>query len=121
MSTEPHAAPPAPSREDPGSPVRVLFSVRLRPGASADFFRAYQAVRWEAARVPGHLRDQICQSVDDPDEWLITSEWASEEHFLAWERTPGHRETAAPMIAHTTERRSRRFAVRATTESVERR
>jgi heme-degrading monooxygenase HmoA len=120
MSADQRTGPAEAGHQDgQDTPARVLFFVRLRPGTGDAFLAAYEAIRWEAAKVPGHLRDQVCQSEHDPDEWLITSEWASEEDFLAWERTPGHRETAAPMISYTTERRSLRFAVRATTRSPE--
>ena len=90
---------------------RVLFMLRLSPGAGDGFLRDYEAVRWQVAQVPGHLSDQVCRSADDADEWLITSEWRSAEDFLAWESTPGHRETARPMMAHVRERRSLRYTV----------
>jgi heme oxygenase (mycobilin-producing) len=90
---------------------RVLFMLRLAPGAGEAFLRAYEAVRWQVARVPGHLTDQVCRSAEDPDEWLITSEWRSAEDFLAWESTPGHRDAAAPMMGHVRERRSLRYTV----------
>jgi heme oxygenase (mycobilin-producing) len=90
---------------------RVLFMLRLAPGAGDAFLRAYEAVRWQVARVPGHVSDQVCRSAEDADEWLITSEWRSAEDFLAWESTPGHREAAAPMMRHVQERRSLRYTV----------
>jgi len=101
----------ADTAEDATAGYRVLFMLRLSPGASDAFLRAYEAVRWQVARVPGHIADQVCRSAEDPDEWLITSEWRSAEDFLAWESTPGHREAAAPMMSHVRERRSLRYAV----------
>lgn len=103
--------------DDSGTRYRVLFFIRVRPEDQEAFRRAYEQIRWDVARVPGHLRDQLCQSTQDPGEWLITSEWASEDAFLAWERDPAHREMVAPMIKYTTERQSLRFTVRATTEA----
>ena len=97
--------------------LRVLFFLRLRPGAARRFLDAYERVRLRVARVPGHLHDQVCQSLHDPEEWLITSEWESERAFLDWERTPEHRQDAAPMLEHTVERRSQRFLVRAATST----
>ena len=97
-------------------PLRVVFLLRLHPGARDRFLAAYEQVRWQVAGTPGHLRDQVCQSIEDPDRWLITSEWASAEDFLNWERTPEHRVAAAPMMACVASRESLRFAVRASTE-----
>lgn len=99
---------------------RVLFMIRLRPGAAEEFLQAYEKVRYEVAAVEGHLSDQVCQSTEDPDQWLITSHWRSEEDFLAWERSPGHRDLAAPMLAQVTDRRSMRFRVRRQTGEVAR-
>ncbi|CAM3016469.1 antibiotic biosynthesis monooxygenase family protein [Saccharomonospora xinjiangensis] len=91
---------------------RVLFLLTLKPGAQERFLAAYEAVRWVVARVPGHLGDQVCQSTEDPEEWLLTSQWRSAEDFLAWERTPEHRALAAPMLAAVARRRSQRYVVR---------
>lgn len=94
-----------------GAGYRVLFMLRLAPGSADAFLRAYDDIRHEVARVPGHLRDQVCQATDDPDQWLITSEWRSADDFLAWESSPGHRELAGPMMRHVVQRRSLRFSV----------
>ncbi len=102
------------SVEDPQEATvgyRVLFMLRLSPGAGDAFLREYEAVRWQVAQVPGHLSDQVCRSADDADEWLITSEWRSAEDFLAWESTAGHREAAMPMMSHVRARRSLRYTV----------
>ncbi|GAA4078121.1 antibiotic biosynthesis monooxygenase family protein [Actinomadura miaoliensis] len=118
MSTSEQAdLAPSGYRDDSGTRYRVLFFMRVEPGEQEAFRRAYEQIRWKVAEVPGHLRDQLCQSTRDPAEWLITSEWASEEHFLTWEGDPAHRRMVAPMIRHTAERESLRFAVRATTET----
>lgn len=99
---------------------RVVFLLRLRPGTSAEFLRAYEKVRWEVASVPGHLGDQLCQSTADSDEWLITSLWRDADAFLEWERSPHHRDLAAPMMRYVTDRRSLRFTVRRETSVVSR-
>jgi heme-degrading monooxygenase HmoA len=94
---------------------RVVFLVQVPPERQAEFLDAYEAVRHVVASVDGHIVDQVCQSSTDPDQWLITSEWETIDHFLAWERSPGHRELAAAMRSCITEARSLRFVVRETT------
>lgn len=98
-----------PVPERPG--YRVLFLLTLRPGAQDEFLRAYDAIRWALTDVPGYLGDQVCRSAHDPCEWLITSQWRAAEDFLAWERTPEHRDLAAPMLAVVERRRSLRYVV----------
>ncbi|MDG4763517.1 antibiotic biosynthesis monooxygenase [Solwaraspora sp. WMMD406] len=92
--------------------LRVMFFLTVEAEAQARFLAAYDRICADVADVPGHLMDQVCQSVDDPREWVITSEWRSAEDFAAWESGEGHRELAMPLVAETTNRRSVRFLVR---------
>jgi heme oxygenase (mycobilin-producing) len=92
---------------------RVVFLIRIKPGTQEQFLQAYEGIRHLVAEgVDGHLVDQVCQAPDDPDSWLITSEWESLEHFLAWERTEEHRELVKPMRDCFAEARSLKFKVR---------
>nr|MDT0657305.1 antibiotic biosynthesis monooxygenase family protein [Micromonospora sp. DSM 115978] len=109
--------PTGPARNGAG-PVRarVLFLLRVPRPRTAEFLRAYERIRHQvAASVVGHVRDQVCQSVTDPEQWLITSEWTSLASFEAWERGAEHRELAGPLRACATEARSMRFLIRAET------
>ena len=77
---------------------RVVFVIKLKPGMSEQFLEAYEGVRHEVAEgVKGHIVDQVCRARDNPDQWLITSEWESLDDFLAWEATEEHRELAKPL------------------------
>ncbi len=100
---------------------RVVFLVRLKDGVTGEqFLEAYESVRYEVAEgVSGHMVDQVCQSDDDPQQWLITSEWETIEHFLEWERTPEHRELVKPMRECMAEARSLKFEVREETVAPE--
>jgi heme-degrading monooxygenase HmoA len=92
---------------------RIVFQLQLKPGHEQDFLDAYDAIRLEVAQgVEGHIVDQVCQSIDDPSSWLITSEWASVDQFLAWERTEEHRELVKPMRDCWDEAKSFKYVVR---------
>jgi heme-degrading monooxygenase HmoA len=95
--------------------ARIVFLVRVAEDRWAEFREAYEEVRLLVADTPGHLRDQVCQSTNDPEQWLITSEWETLEQFVAWERTDEHRETVKPMRACMTDPQSMRFVIRAET------
>jgi heme-degrading monooxygenase HmoA len=91
---------------------RVVFMLKLKPGTSEQFLEAYELIRLDVAEgVPGHLVDQVCQDPEDEDNWLITSEWESLEHFLAWERTEEHRDLVKPMRECFAEARSLKYEV----------
>ena len=91
---------------------RVVFLIRTKPEARDRFLDAYESIRHEVAEgVDGHIVDQVCRSPDDPDSWLITSEWDTLEHFLAWERTQEHRDLAQPLRECMAEATSLKFEV----------
>jgi heme-degrading monooxygenase HmoA len=97
---------------------RVVFLIRVKPDMEREFLEAYELIRHEVARgVPGHLVDQVCQSRDDADSWLITSEWKSLNDFLAWESTQEHRDLVKPMRECMAEARSLKFEVREETSA----
>jgi heme-degrading monooxygenase HmoA len=97
---------------------RVVFVLQLKPGTSEQFLQAYEGIRHDVAQgVRGHIVDQVCQSPEDPDAWLITSEWESLDDFLAWEATEEHRELAKPLRDCFAEARSLKYVVREETRA----
>src|SRR5205085_814912 len=73
--------------------------------------------RHPVASAPGHLTDQLCQSIDNPSEWLITSEWESAPPFLAWVNSEEHVELVQPLHDCVSRTRSLRFSVLRETSS----
>lgn len=54
----------------------MLLLARLRPSDDPDGFLAdvERAIDALAAR-PGHLRSRLTRALDDPDRWVLVSEW----------------------------------------------
>ncbi|MFC8720764.1 SchA/CurD-like domain-containing protein [Kitasatospora sp. NPDC057198] len=98
------------SRPTPGR-LRVVLMLDVHDGAQDRFLEAYELLRYQVSAVPGHISDQLCQSIDDPSRWLITSEWESAEPFLAWVDSPAHREMVKPMHGCVSDTRSLRYSV----------
>ncbi|MER5216393.1 SchA/CurD-like domain-containing protein [Streptomyces sp. NPDC002838] len=94
-----------------GSRLRVILLVDLQEGAQQQFLDAYEHMRNHVASVPGHLTDQLCQSAENPSQWLITSEWESAPSYLAWVSSEDHIETVRPMQSCVRDLRSMRFSV----------
>ena len=95
---------------------RVVFQIHLKPGREQDFLKAYEAIRHlVAAGVKGHIVDQVCQSIDDPQSWLITSEWESMDAFIEWEKTQEHRDLVKPMRDCWDEAKSTKYTIRVET------
>lgn len=94
-----------------GSRLRVILSVDLHEGAQRQFLDAYEHMRRQVVSVPGHLSDQLCQSVENPSQWIITSEWEGAPPYLAWVNSEEHLEMVGPMQSCVRDLRSTRYSV----------
>ncbi|MEV5679376.1 TcmI family type II polyketide cyclase [Streptomyces sp. NPDC052164] len=94
-----------------GSRLRVVLLLDLHDGAQKQFLEAYEHLRNQVASVPGHISDQLCQSIENPSQWLITSEWESAPPFLAWVNSEEHVETVQPLHGCVRDTRSLRFSI----------
>jgi heme-degrading monooxygenase HmoA len=93
------------------SRLRVLFLMDVLDDHEERFLEAYERIRHQVADVPGHISDQLCHSLGNSSQWLITSEWESSEPFLAWVDSPAHRELVAPMSACLSSNSSLRYVI----------
>lgn len=94
-----------------GSPLRVVLLVDVYDGAQQQFLEAYEQMGKQVASVPGHVSDQLCQSIENPSQWLITSEWESAPPFLAWVNSEEHVRMVQPMHSCIRDTRSLRFHI----------
>ncbi len=93
------------------SRLRVLFLMDVLDDHQERFLEAYEQIRHQVADVPGHVSDQLCQSLGNSSQWLITSEWKTSESFLAWVDSPAHRELVTPMSACLSSKSSLRYVI----------
>ena len=93
--------------------LRVVLLLDVYDGAQQQFLEAYEHMRNQVASVPGHVSDQLCQSIENPSQWLITSEWESAPPFLAWVNSEEHVEMVQPMHSCVRDTRSLRYSVAA--------
>ncbi|GGR01082.1 MULTISPECIES: SchA/CurD-like domain-containing protein [Streptomyces] len=94
-----------------GSRLRVVLLVDVYDGAQQQFLEAYEQLCNQVASVPGHVSDQLCQSIENPSQWLITSEWESAPPFLAWVNSEEHVAMVEPLHSCVRDTRSLRFHV----------
>ncbi|WP_329314158.1 SchA/CurD-like domain-containing protein [Streptomyces sp. NBC_01262] len=94
-----------------GSRTRVVLLLEVEDGAEQRLLEAYDQMCNRVAAVPGHISDQLCQSIENPSQWLITSEWESALTFLAWVDSPAHLEMVEPLHGCVRDTRSLRFGV----------
>ncbi|MEW2130810.1 SchA/CurD-like domain-containing protein [Streptomyces sp. NPDC005435] len=94
-----------------GSPLRVVLLVDVFDGAQQQFLEAYEQLCAQVAQVPGHVSDQLCQSIENPSQWLITSEWESAPPFLTWVNSEEHVAMVEPLHSCVRDTRSLRFQI----------
>ncbi|MFJ7590219.1 SchA/CurD-like domain-containing protein [Streptomyces sp. NPDC097617] len=94
-----------------GSRLRVVLLLDLYDGAQNQFLEVYEHLRKQVSSVPGHISDELCQSIENPSQWLITSEWESAPRFLAWVNSEEHVASVQPLHGCVRDTRSLRFSV----------
>ncbi|GAA2647161.1 MULTISPECIES: SchA/CurD-like domain-containing protein [Streptomyces] len=94
-----------------GSRLRVVLLLDLYDGAQNQFLEVYEHLREQVSSVPGHISDELCQSIENPSQWLITSEWESAPRFLAWVNSEEHVASVQPLHGCVRDTRSLRFSV----------
>ncbi|MFF7636051.1 SchA/CurD-like domain-containing protein [Kitasatospora sp. NPDC008050] len=100
-----------PSTPATDSRLRVVLLLDVHDGQEQRFLAAYEQIRHQVAKVPGHISDQLCQSLGNSSQWLITSEWESAEPFLSWVDSPAHRDVVEPLHQCVSDTRSLRFVI----------
>ncbi|MFJ6783794.1 SchA/CurD-like domain-containing protein [Streptomyces yangpuensis] len=93
------------------SRLRVVLLLDLYDGAQNQFLEVYEDLHKQVSSVPGHIRDELCQSIENPSQWLITSEWESAPRFLAWVNSEAHVASVQPLHGCVRDTRSLRFSV----------
>lgn len=93
------------------SRLRVVLLLDVLDGQQERFLDAYEQIRHQVASVPGHVSDQLCQSLGNSSQWLITSEWESSEPFLEWVDSAAHRKLVEPLHSCVNDTKSLRFVI----------
>jgi heme-degrading monooxygenase HmoA len=68
--------------------IRATLHLKIRSGRELEFRRAWKDVAAEVSRLPGNLRQSLTRNERDPSTFTITSDWADEDSFRAFERSP---------------------------------
>jgi heme-degrading monooxygenase HmoA len=70
-----------------GSMIRATLHLKIRAGRELEFRRAWKDVAAEVSRLPGSLRQSLTTNERDARTFTVTSDWADEESFRAFERS----------------------------------
>lgn len=77
--------------------VRATLYMNVKDGRGGDFERAWRAIAEEVRRVPGNLRQALSRDPEDPDSFIVTSDWSNREVFGEFERSSEQDDLTAPL------------------------
>lgn len=78
-------------------PARAFVFVELDPADGERFESVFADVAEQVRDTPGLLANVLLREAQAPGSYIVVSEWASREAFLAWEEEPSHRELTKPL------------------------
>lgn len=77
--------------------VRATLFMKVKQGRGDAFVEAWQRIADEVRRAPGNVRQALSRDPEDPDRFVVTSDWESRDAFGAFERSPEQDELTAPL------------------------
>ncbi len=77
--------------------VRASLYMKVKAGRGEDFEHAWRQIAEEVRKAPGNVRQALTRDPDDPDSFVVTSDWSSWETFREFERSPEQDDLTAPL------------------------
>lgn len=77
--------------------VRATLFMKVKDGRGDEFEKAWRAIAEEVRKAPGNIRQTLTRDPEDPDSFVIASDWKSREAFGEFERSPEQDDLTAPL------------------------
>lgn len=77
--------------------VRATLYMKVKEGRGDEFVDAWQQVAAEVRRQPGNVRQTLTRDPDDPDSFVVASDWQDREAFGQFEKSPEQDDLTAPL------------------------
>ncbi|MGC9967086.1 MAG: antibiotic biosynthesis monooxygenase family protein [Syntrophobacteraceae bacterium] len=68
--------------------VRVIIEREIEPGQEARLRLLMTQARTKAIRAKGYISGETLRAMDNPNKYLILSNWISAEDWKAWKKDP---------------------------------
>ena len=68
--------------------VRVIIERQVEPGQEARLRLFMTQSRTKAIKAKGYISGETLRALDDPDKFIVLSNWNSVEDWKAWEKDP---------------------------------
>ena len=77
--------------------VRATLQMKVKPGKAEDFQEAWRKIADAVRETPGNVRQALLVDPNDPETFVVTSDWESREAFTKFERSPEQDDLTAPL------------------------
>jgi heme-degrading monooxygenase HmoA len=77
--------------------VRASLYMKVKAGRGEEFEQAWRQIADEVRKAPGNVRQALTRDPDDPDSFVVTSDWDSRETFHEFETSPEQDDLTAPL------------------------
>jgi heme-degrading monooxygenase HmoA len=77
--------------------VRASLYMKVKPGQGDSFVSAWREIAAEVKKAPGNVRQALTRDPDDPDSFVVTSDWETREAFHKFETSPEQDDLTAPL------------------------
>ncbi len=77
--------------------VRATLFFKAKAGRGDELVETWQRIAEEVRRNPANLRQALARDPEDPDNFMITSDWRDRESFGEFERSPEQDDLTAPL------------------------
>ncbi len=72
--------------------VKVLIKRKVTEDKAREMIPLFKQMRVQANNQPGYISGETMRSLDNPDEFLVISTWASSEDWKNWVNSAGRKE-----------------------------
>ena len=72
--------------------VKVLIKRKVTEDKAREMIPLFKQMRVQANNQPGYISGETMRSLDNPDEFLVISTWASSEDWENWVNSAGRKE-----------------------------
>ena len=68
--------------------VRVIIERQVEPGQEAKLRLLMTQARGKATNAKGYISGETLRALDDPNKFIVISNWNSAQDWKAWEKDP---------------------------------
>ncbi len=68
--------------------IRVLIEREIEPGQEARLHQVMTQVRSKAMKARGYISGETLRALDNPNKYLVISNWNTIEDWKNWEKNP---------------------------------